>query len=160
MKIFSVVLMMFVSGLTFSQNYQTGIGLKGSAVGRVGGAGINVKHFIGGGLALDATVGGGANNLRFDLLAQWHAPTGIVPKLDWYLGAGGMLGFWSSSVTIGNNNVSNSGMYIIGQGVAGLDYTFSEIPLNISLELGPHLGLINAGGFGFGGALAVRYVLN
>jgi len=155
-KVFGLMIILVWSGISFTQNYQTAIGLKGTSVAR-GGGGLNVKHFIGGGVALDATIGGGTNSLRFDLLGEWHHATGITNGLDWYAGVGGMIGFWSSGVKVGGNDAV-SGMYLIGQGVLGLDYTFS-FPLNISFELGPNIGLINAGGFGFGGAFGIRYVL-
>jgi len=41
----------------------------------------------------------------------------------------------------------------------GLDYTIPGIPINIALDTGPHIGIINSRGFGWGGGLAIRYVL-
>ena len=41
----------------------------------------------------------------------------------------------------------------------GLEYTFDEIPLNLSLDLLPSINLIGSTGWGgINGALSVRYV--
>lgn len=50
-------------------------------------------------------------------------------------------------------------MFIIGSGALGLDYTIPGIPINIALDAGPHIGIINSRGFGWGDGLAIRYVL-
>ena len=45
-------------------------------------------------------------------------------------------------------------------GVLGIDYTFQDLPINISLDTGPVVQLIgNRNLFSWGGGLAVRYTL-
>lgn len=141
-----------------AQQYSTAIGLKGGAYG-LGTGGVNLKHFLSSGLALDATVGGGANHLSLNALFQWQSSTGLTDGLDWYFGVGGTLGitrFTSAHPVWGKQT---SGTYLLGNGVIGLEYIIPDLPINIALETGPYIGVLNAPMFGWGGALAVRYIL-
>ncbi len=52
-----------------------------------------------------------------------------------------------------------SGPVIGIDGILGLEYTFDEIPLNLSLDILPSLNLIGSSGWGgINGALSIRYV--
>lgn len=88
-------------------------------------------------------------------LAQKHQPLADVNNLSWYFGGGAYVGFYSSSYT-------GSSKAILGiSGNLGLDYTFEDIPLNISLDWIPSIGLTGGGGFGAeAGGIGVRYILN
>ena len=43
-------------------------------------------------------------------------------------------------------------------GVAGIEYTFDEIPINISLDIVPSINVIPYVGYWQRGAISVRYV--
>lgn len=144
-----------------AQTYTTAIGIKTGGYARAGFGGLNLKHFISSENALEVTVGGGNNYWRAQVFFEWQKPTGWTENLDWYIGLGGGIGSWGSNYWGPNvNDKYSSGLFIIGSGVIGLDYTFPGIPINIALDTGPHIGIINTRGFGWGGGLAIRYVLN
>lgn len=152
--LFGAVVFILFPFLSSAQAYTTSVGLKG---GFFGWGAINGKHFISGSNALEATVGGGRNFTWFELLYEWQSATDLVDGLDWYIGAGGALGTWRKNYDFDD---FNSGFHLGARAVAGLDYTFSSIPLNLGLDTGPYLSLINGPGFGWHGGFAVRYILN
>ncbi|PKR81470.1 hypothetical protein CW751_05295 [Brumimicrobium salinarum] len=165
--LFLTALAMFTT-YSYGQSYNSGIGVKGMNFGGgvLGGAGINYKTFIGGSNALDMTLGGGARHLSAQILYEWQRPTSVTDGLDWYIGAGGGLGIWSSRYDWDDDYYGGyytSGFYLNATAVVGLDFNLNPntgIPIGISLETGPSVGIINSRGFGWGGALAVRYIID
>lgn len=88
-------------------------------------------------------------------LYQWVMP--IEGGFDWYLGIGPSIGYWDEKDD--ERYESDGGMFLAAALIAGVEYNFSEIPLQVALDLRPELGIINrwdavGGGLGF----AVRYV--
>lgn len=152
--VFSILFIFSLSFFSSAQSYTTAIGLKG---GLFGWGALNGKHFIAGPNALEATIGGGRNFTWFELLYEWQNPTNLIDGLEWYLGAGGALGTWRKNYDFDG---FNSGFHLGARAVAGLDYTFSSIPLNLALDTGPYLGLINSPGFGWHGGFVLRFILN
>ena len=76
---------------------------------------------------------------------------------NWYYGVGGGLG----SVDFADPNLNNDdGMFIFGAGDIGIEYNF-DIPLLISLDFRPEIGLVGFDGFdndfNFDIALGIRY---
>ena len=161
-SLFILSLSFMLSISSFAQNYTTGIGLRGSSF-HAGSGGINLKHFISTQNALELTVGGGNNHLVGTLLYEWQNSTGITPGLDWYIGAGGTVGSWRTNYVhpVHNNKTTySSGFYLGGRAVIGLDYVIPGLPLNIAVDTGPYIGIINSNSFGWGGSFAIRYILN
>jgi hypothetical protein len=147
---------LFISSLSFAQNYNTGIGLKGGSFGL---GGLNVKHFVSNSSAFDITIGGGRNSLWLQGLYEIHNP--ISGGLNWYYGLGADLGFWNRNYAYNHpsNGKSYSGAWGGIDGVAGLEYVFSEIPLSVSAEAVPSIRLFPYVGFWWGGAFAIRYTI-
>lgn len=146
-----------------SQEYKTAVGLKGGSMSaRSGFGGLNLKHFLSGSNAIELTASTGRGNARIHGLYEWQNQTGWEDGLDWYVGIGGGVGFWRSGFwnSASNKHNFNSGLYLLGSAVIGLDYTFSDIPVNVAIDSGPSVGILNTYGFGWGGGLAVRYVIN
>lgn len=109
------------------------------------------------------------NRLEFDLgfrnssdvnafkiagLYQWVWE--IDNKFNWYAGAGGGFGSWSSNVL----NEKDSGTFLFAAGDVGIEYNF-DIPLQISLDARPELYIFSKdyrnSNFGPDIALSVRY---
>ena len=89
---------------------------------------------------------------------QVHFPIAEVPNLQWYLGAGGGLYFWNYKV-LGSDRNSQLGIGV--QGYLGLDYTFEDAPLNLTIDWIPTV-FLSGYRTGFGatyGNVGVRYVL-
>ena len=79
-------------------------------------------------------------------LYEWHHPIASVQSLQWFIGAGGFLGFRDSETMLG------------GAGIVGLDYKFPVIPLNLTLDWKPEIHFINDVGYdGTGVGLSVRF---
>lgn len=160
MRIIGIFFLLFLAFQINAQTYTSAIGIKTGSFARGGFGGLNFKHFISSENALEITVGGWDNYWRAQVFFEWQKPTGWTENLDWYIGLGGGIGAWSKNYWApGQQDKLNSGLFIIGSGVIGLDYTLPGIPINLALDTGPNVGIINARGFGWGGGLAIRYVL-
>ncbi|MCK5440816.1 MAG: hypothetical protein KAJ23_02885 [Maribacter sp.] len=80
-------------------------------------------------------------------------------NFNWYYGAGGGLGNVDINSGIGDFD-ANDGLFIFAAGNIGIEYNF-DIPLLLSLDFRPELGLVGYDGFSdnfdFDIALGVRY---
>jgi len=89
-------------------------------------------------------------------LYQWVRP--IEGDFNWYYGVGGGLG--SADFPNFPNRDDVGGLFIFGAGNIGVEYDF-DIPLLISLDFRPELGLIGYDGFtdsfDFDIGLGIRY---
>ncbi len=140
-------------GMTsFSQDYINAVGARfGSSQG------ISGKHFISTTDAVEgilATRWGG-----FNLTGLWerHTLAFDVDALYFYYGAGAHVGFWDNTSPWFDSGTSTA---VIGiDGIVGLEYNFSEIPFNISLDYKPAFNLIGYTGFwGDSFGLSFRFV--
>ena len=80
-----------------------------------------------------------------------------VDHLNWYYGGGAHIGFWNGNSSWGERDRAYT---IIGiDGIIGIEYNFTEAPINIGLDWKPAINLTGYTGFwGDGGALSVRYI--
>ena len=151
-KVFSVLVMLFmIAAVSQAQDYNASAGL------RLGYPwAVSYKKFVSSSSAFEAFAGfrgySGFNNvLNIGLLYQIHKDIDSVDRLKWYYGFGGNLSLGGGYSSIGIS------------GNIGLDYSFSDAPVNISLDWVPTfiLGKASYNGFGgdFGG-LTARYILN
>ena len=138
---FPVITILFFLAANQSQaqsEYKTAIG------GRVGVpiAG-SLKHFISERGALEFYAGfrnagvPAYNGVPIVLggMYQHHFPIGDVEGLQWYIGGGAMVQFYSYNDGGNNNNYSSTGFGL--NGVGGVDYKFKGIPLNVSADWMP-----------------------
>ncbi len=132
--LFSAVLFC-ISSVALSQDgagYSTAIGVRlGPSVPAIK-SGITIKHFLGNN-AIEGIISFG-DGVGICGLYEIHKPL-AAENLQWFIGAGGYVGF--------NNSTSNIG----AAGIVGLDYKFSAIPLNLSLDWKPELNIISKVGF-------------
>lgn len=107
--------------------------------------GFTAKHFIKGPHAIEGIVshyfGGGddaASNVTFTGLYQYH--WGFTNKSEWnmYAGGGAHLGFWRDYYW-DNGRRHNDGTDVVAglDGIFGVEYTFKNIPLNLSGDIKP-----------------------
>ena len=77
--------------------------------------------------------------------------------MNWYAGFGAHIGFWDGNNTRWGDDRSYT---VIGlDGILGLEYNFTEIPVNFSIDWKPSFNLVGYSGFwGDGGALSIRYI--
>lgn len=139
-------------------NYNTGVGLRlGSPVS------VSLKHFFSEAIAGEAYLGTrGYSGYRWTNISaalQWHKPIESVEGLNWYLGGGASIFFWSFNNNFffsENFNTTTFGL----QGYLGLEYIFEGFPISLTADWVPTI-FINGftSGFGAGfGSLGIRYV--
>jgi hypothetical protein len=56
-------------------------------------------------------------------------------------------------------NNTTDGLYVMGTGLIGIEYTFQNLPINIALDTGPSIQGVPQFGFAWGGGCAIRYTL-
>ena len=81
--------------------------------------------------------------------------TGHYPGFNWFWGFGAHIGVWGA-----DNPYTGSyeGPILGADFVLGIEYTFDEIPLNLSLDLLPSVNLVGYSGWGgLHSGLSIRY---
>ena len=143
---------LLITNISFSQNYTTAIGIKG---GYPGFGTLNAKHFFGNQTALEASVGGFSKTTYGTgafVMLDYEFNSELDPGFSWYYGGGSLVGFTS---TPGDRPFIHTGI----NGILGIEYTFSEVPINCSLDTGPFVFFIPRVSFAWGGGLAIRYAI-
>lgn len=159
-KVLSTLVMLFMlAAVSQAQDYKSAIG------GKVGyGLIASYKTFLNEKSAVDIFGGLRWGGLAAGAYYLNHTPITSVDKLTWYWGFGGSFTTWDYGVA-GFDNYYELGL----SGVLGLEYTFDELPLNVSLDWAPTIviadsydnSLASLSRFRSGyGALSVRYILN
>lgn len=132
-----------------AQNYNTGIGA------RLGyDNGLTVKHFIGGGNAIEGILSVSPNYFNVTALYEYQRPIPNAQNLDWYLGIGGHVG------AIHKNKEAYDNSMIVGADfIAGMEYKFPTVPFAVSLDWKPSVNFTNNyNDFWYAGfALSLRY---
>jgi len=161
MKLKHYLLVLIIGLLSLAvqgQNYNTGLGVR---LGYFNG--ITVKHFVSESNALEGIASFRWNGFIITGLYEWQKPIKGAPGLDYEIGFGAHLGafgdrrngWWDDDDFDGNpdDNFTLFGVDFI----AGLEYTFAEVPFNLALDWKP---AFNFGGYrwwGDGIALSIRY---
>lgn len=158
---FALFLTFICSTTTQAQDYYD------NAVGlRLGyPASISYKQFVSDKAAFEAYAGirgyGFGSFVNVSAAYQVHTPIDNVEGLRWYYGGGAAVFFWNYDDLFLDNNFSTTSIGV--QGYLGLDYTFQNAPVNITLDWVPTFflgGTLNINTFGAGYAsLGVRYIL-
>ena len=151
-----IALLLGTSKTTRAQNYTTAIGA------RIGPSyGFTVKHFFSEKLAIEGLVtsryygpfkgsaiqgaygfGNGALGLNLTALIEYHFPIGNIEGLNWFVGGGFHLGVWQGE---GNHPwfPDTKAYFLTGiDAIGGVEYTFSEIPLTLQVDIKPSLHFI------------------
>lgn len=153
-KIFLVLTLFLLFTFTVNaQDYNTAIGVRAGSSN-----GLTVKHFIGNNKALEGLLLTRWQGFHITGLYEIHNIAFDTPRLNWYYGVGGHIGFWDGNDIpwVDNNNDQT----IIGiDGIIGIEYNFESIPFNVSLDWKPGLNLIGYTGFwGNEVAFSLRYI--
>lgn len=143
---------------SYAQGYQHSIGVKLGTY-----SGITYKLNLTSSTAVEGVFTFGNNTLGVTGSYQKYFPIREVPGMNWYLGGGGHLIFISGYNSIWNDYHSYDEKYhdnnvALGvNGVAGLDYKFVQIPLNIGVEAGPYVNLFDDSRFSAHIGIFARY---
>jgi hypothetical protein len=145
------VLMALIAGVFITlaaqaqeNSYRNAVGIRlGPSVPAVK-SGITFKHFLASNNAIEGILSFG-DGFAICGLYEIHKPI-AAENLQWFIGFGGYAGFVNKVTSIG------------AAGIVGLDYNFTNIPLNLSLDWKPELNIIEKVGFeGSTVGLSVRY---
>jgi opacity protein-like surface antigen len=148
-----IVLAVIFASSSQAQDYKTSLGLRAGLP-----VGITVKHFLSDTYALEGIFASRWGGFLVTGLYEIEHWTGQYPGLNWYWGFGAHLGTWQAGYNP-NINATFTGAVIGIDGIIGLEYTFDELPLNLSLDLLPSINLVGYTGWGgINGALSIRYV--
>ena len=169
MKRLIVVTLIAISSISFGQDYTNAIGFRGGF-----SQGLTFKHFISSTNAIEGILATRYHGYNLTGLYEIHA-NGLfdVDGLNLYYGFGAHVGRWNS-VYWSNSSWNNGKKYytvdangnvvyydytVIGvDGIVGIEYNISEIPINISLDYKPAINLVGYQGLWLdNGAFSVRY---
>ena len=141
-KIFFVTLLMAgmaASTTANAQDYRTALGVRLSSASAAVNNSVSFKQFITNTTAIEGLLSFG-DPLAIGVLIEKHKPLAAA-GLSYFYGAGGYLAF---TKTYNPNKQRNETDPSLGaQGIIGLDYKFSGIPLNLSLDWKPELNIVS-----------------
>ncbi len=111
-----------------AQDYKVALGVRLSNSTPTLNNSVSIKYFMNQQNALEGLVSFGS---RFGIggLYEFHKPT-TATGLNWFFGGGAYIGFQDSNTYFGPT------------GIIGLDYKFTNVPLNLSLDWKPELDII------------------
>lgn len=135
---------LFLAAIAFTttvsaQSYKTAVGVRLSSSQAMVNNSISLKHFLNERSAIEALFSFG-DPLAIGALYEVHKPFSSE-GLQWFYGGGGYLGFVKSWNP--NKNRNETDVNVGAQGVVGLDYKFTNLPLNLSLDWKPELNLVS-----------------
>jgi hypothetical protein len=132
MKRYSLALLLIFIASSFTvlqaQDYKVGLGVRLSNSTPTLNNSVTIKYFMTEQHALEGLISFGS---RFGIggLYEVHKPT-TATGLTWFFGGGAYIGFEDSNTYLGPT------------GIIGLDYKFTNVPLNLSLDWKPELDII------------------
>jgi len=162
-------ILFFGLNASYSQDYKTGIGLRGGWLG-----GITIKHFIKEGKALEGIFSSGWGWRGYQITGLYEVHKGAftadeVEGFFWFYGFGAHFGGgykykeWVVTGTwTGYEKVHN--YYSLGiDGIFGLEYQIAELPVTLSLDLKPFIEFSSVHYKGmpirfWNGGFSIRYV--
>jgi hypothetical protein len=153
-KIVMTLLIVFcLVSFSYAQDYNTGIGLRGGWE-----TGLTVKHFITTKSALEGILATRWRGFEITGLYEVHNQAFNVDRFKWFFGFGAHIGFWNGDFArwgIPGRTYTVAGI----DGILGLEYSFTEVPINLSLDWKPAFNFVGfSGWWADGGALSIRYI--
>lgn len=138
-----------------AQDYKTGIGLRGGFE-----YGLTIKHFTREKSAMEFILASRWRGFEITGLYEVHNQAFDVERLKWFVGFGAHVGFFNGNYTYRYWGTQGSNYTVVGiDGILGLEYSFTEVPINLSLDWKPAFNFVGYSGFwADGGALSIRYI--
>jgi hypothetical protein len=151
--VITIVLFIGIMSTIQAQDYSTGIGLRGGLYN-----GITLKHFLGNKLAVEGILVTRWGGFEITGLGEVHSRAFDVDSLNWYWGIGGHIVFWNGDKTSwGEAGTTYTAIGV--DGILGLEYSFSDFPINLGIDWKPSMNLIGYSGFwADAGAFSIRYI--
>ena len=151
---FILLLLFSMALVSDAQNYTTSAGAR---LGYFNG--VSVKHFVSGSNALEGIASFRWGGFVVTGLYEWQKPIKGARNLDYFLGLGGHIGVWHSDRYYWYDSKRDGNFAILGiDFIAGLEYTFTEVPFNVGIDWKPAFNLVgDHHWWGDGMALSIRY---
>lgn len=136
-----------------AQEYKTCMGLRAGLP-----SGITAKHFMNREYSVEGILATRWGGYVLTGLFEREYLIKDYPRLNWFWGGGIHGGIWE--VNYNPRIKSGYGGPVGGfDGILGLEYTFDELPLNVSADILPSLNIVGSTGWGgINMALSIRYV--
>jgi hypothetical protein len=121
--------------------------------------GITFKNNNPKGISVEGILSGFGNGLKGTVLAEWKQKAFTTGSFQWFYGVGGHVGSVNSRF---RKKDYYQGYRQVGlDGILGLEYTFKEVPMNLSIDWKPEFNFINYPGlylatFGFSARFAIK----
>jgi len=164
-KVISLVLFNLLLCVSLNaQEYKNSVGVRaGIPLGftTMGHSGVTIKHFFNKTNAIEGIVSGYSfgTSIAVTGLVQNEHWTGIYPGINWYWGMGAHMGYMDAKAATFLPSSFKGGGVMGLDAVLGVEYTFDEIPLNISVDIMPNLNLVGyVGPNFFVSGISARYV--
>jgi hypothetical protein len=141
-----------IAALSNAQDYKTGLGLRFG-----NGAGITIKHFIDNRNAIEGFLFSKWHGFDITGLYERHDMAFDVDKLRWFYGGGAHLGFYDGDYAGWGEPGYTYSVFGV-DGIIGLEYSFTEAPINLGIDLKPALNLVGYTGLWMDFGLSVRYI--
>jgi opacity protein-like surface antigen len=146
------VMAMIIVALVSAQDYKTGIGIRAGF-----SSGLTIKHFTKQKAAFEGLLKTRWQGFEVTGLYEIHNQAFDVALLKWFYGGGAHIGFYNGNYVYWG--VNGTTYTVVGiDGILGIEYTFSEIPVNIGIDWKPALNLVGYSGLWSEGALSIRFV--
>ncbi|MDD2635236.1 MAG: hypothetical protein PHW82_07020 [Bacteroidales bacterium] len=153
-RIIITALVVLVGCGVMAQDYKAAIGFRGGLA-----QGITFKAAVGGNTAFDLIVATHFRGLNLTALYEIHSLNIFgVNNLALFYGFGGHVGFYNSTSYPPRWGTYTNGTIVGIAGVIGVEYTFDEIPINLSVDIVPSFNLVPEFWYWQRGALSIRYV--
>ena len=83
-----------------------------------------------------------------------------MDRFKWFFGFGAHIGFWNGDYTYHYWGTTGETYTVVGiDGILGLEYSFKEVPISLSLDWKPAFNFVGySGWWADGGALSIRYI--
>lgn len=150
--VIAFILVISIVSLVSAQDYKTGIGVRAGY-----SSGLTIKHFLNEKAAFEGLLKTRWQGFEITGLYEINHQAFDVKGLKWFYGVGAHIGFYNGNyVDWGTRGTTYT---VVGiDGILGLEYTFTEIPINIGIDWKPALNLVGYSGVWSEGALSVRFV--
>lgn len=119
--------------------YKTALGVRLSSANAMVNNSVSIKHFINDKMAVEGLLSFG-DPLAIGALLELHKPL-ASEGLSYFYGAGAYISF-VKKVNV-NTQKTTTDPNFGAMGIIGLDYKFSNIPLNLSLDWKPELNIVS-----------------
>lgn len=151
--------LILITLISNGQDYKNAVGLRAGVP--FGPSGATIRHFLDKTNAVEgilAANGFGTGITMTGLFENEHW-TGYYPSLNWYWGLGAHAGFMDAGANRWAPNSYTGGGVVGVDGIFGVEYTFDQIPLNLSVDIMPSFNIVGYTGFNFiSSGVSARYI--